>query len=80
MVERIKYLKNGGAEIISFTSVTMHILLDHIYKKTDIELESIPKAVCEKAVSKGIKKSWAFRNWFYNERKPYEKRFHKRRN
>ena len=53
MVERIKYLKNGGAEIISFTSVTMHILLDHIYKKTDIELESIPKAVCEKAVSKG---------------------------
>lgn len=56
MVERIKYLKNGGAEIISFTSVTMHILLDHIYKKTDIELESIPKAVCEKAVSKGIKK------------------------
>lgn len=33
MVERIKYLKNGGAEIISFTSVTMHILLDHIYKK-----------------------------------------------
>lgn len=56
MVERIKYLKNGGAEIISFTSVTMHILLDHIYKKQILNLKAFQKQYVKKQFQKELKK------------------------
>ncbi len=54
--EKVKMLQIGGAEIISLTAVTMHIVIDDIENDTGISMVSIPKAVCEEALKKGYKK------------------------
>ncbi|MCQ2974113.1 MAG: amino acid racemase [Bacteroidales bacterium] len=56
LAEKVNNLKTGGAEIISLTAGTMHIVYNELVKKTNISLISIPKVVCEEAVSKGYKK------------------------
>ena len=56
LAEKINSLKKGGAEVISLTAATMHIVYDELLKKTDTSLISIPQAVCREAVSKGYKK------------------------
>lgn len=56
LVEKINLLKNNGAEIIALTAVTMHIVMKEILQKTNIELVSIPKSVCQEAQKKGYKK------------------------
>jgi aspartate racemase len=53
--EKVKHLRSGGAEIIALTAGTMHIVYDQIKQKNNVPLVSIPKAVCEEAVSKGFK-------------------------
>ena len=54
--EKVESLKAGGAEIISLTAGTMHIVYDRIVQKTNVSPVSIPKVVSEEAVSRGIKK------------------------
>lgn len=54
--EKTECLKKSGADIISLTAVTMHIVFKQIEEKTGINLISIPKAVCDEVVNKGIKK------------------------
>ena len=54
--EKVECLKAGGADIISLTAGTMHIVYDEIVSKTGTPLISIPKAVSDEAVSKGYKK------------------------
>lgn len=54
--EKVTSLQNSGAEVISLTAVTMHIVVDDIIAKTGADLISIPKAVCNEALSKGYKK------------------------
>ena len=54
--EKVENLKAGGAEIISLTAGTMHIVFDEIVQKTNASLMSIPKVVSDEAVSKGIKR------------------------
>ena len=56
MARKIERLVAGGAEVISLTAVTMHMIYDELVKRTGVSLVSIPKAVCEKAVAEGIKK------------------------
>lgn len=56
LADKVKYLKNSGAEVISLTAGTMHIVFDEIVCKSGVDLVSISKAVCDEAVSKGIKK------------------------
>lgn len=54
--EKVENLVKSGAEIISLTAATMHIVFDEIEEKTDTELISIPKAICDEAIEKGYKK------------------------
>ena len=56
LAEKVTYLQNSGAEVISLTAVTMHLVIDDIIEKTNADLISIPKAVCKEALSAGYKK------------------------
>ncbi|MCR5233717.1 MAG: amino acid racemase [Lachnospiraceae bacterium] len=52
--EKINYLISGGAEVISLTAVTMHMVYEELSKRISYPLVSIPKAVSEAVVSAGI--------------------------
>lgn len=69
LAEKVKCLEKSGAQVISLTAVTMHIVFDEIVKKAGISLPlvSIPKAVCEEVVSKNIKKVALFGTIFTME-------------
>ena len=56
LAEKVRLLKAGGAEVISLTAVTMHMVFEELEKRTGVTLVSIPKAVCEEIVKAGIKK------------------------
>ena len=56
LAEKINCLKSGGAEVISLTAATMHIVYDELIKKTDTALISIPQAVSKEAATRGYKK------------------------
>ena len=56
LAEKVTCLQNSGAEVISLTAVTMHLVIDGIIAKTNADLISIPKAVCNEALSAGYKK------------------------
>ena len=55
--EKINCLISGGAEVVSLTAITMHMVFDELSKRTDYPLVSIPKAVCEEVVSHGISRA-----------------------
>lgn len=54
--EKVTSLQNSGAEVISLTAVTMHLVIDDIIAKTKADLVTIPQAVCSEALSRGYKK------------------------
>ena len=54
--EKVNCLKTGGAEVISLSAATMHIVYNEIIEKTGVSLVSIPQAVRDEIVSKGYKK------------------------
>ena len=54
--EKLDALDKGGSEVISLTAVTMHVVFDELQARFGKPIVSIPKAVCEEAVAKGIKK------------------------
>jgi len=53
-LEKVNSLAAGGAEIISLTAVTMHAVYKELEKRSGIKLVSIPKAVRDEIVTKGI--------------------------
>jgi len=53
--EKVECLQSCGAEIISLTAGTMHIVYDQIVQKTNAALVSIPKVICEEVLSRGFK-------------------------
>ncbi len=53
--EKVECLKAGGAEIISLSAVTMHIVFGQIEAKTNTQLISIPKTVRDEAVAREFK-------------------------
>lgn len=55
LAEKVECLKAGGAEIISLSAVTMHIVFGQIEAKTNTQLISIPKAVRDEAVAREFK-------------------------
>ena len=55
LAEKVECLKAGGAEIISLSAVTMHIVFGQIAAKTNTSLISIPKAVSDEAVAREFK-------------------------
>ena len=58
LAEKVRCLETAGCEVISLTAVTMHVVFDEILKKLDTKLSlvSIPKAVADEVVARGIKK------------------------
>ena len=56
LAEKIDRLISGGAELVSLTAVTMHMVYDELAKRVSYPLVSIPKAVSEEVVSAGIKR------------------------
>ncbi len=56
LAEKVNSLVAGGAEIVSLTAGTMHIVLGEVQEKTKAALVSIPKAVCREALNRGYRK------------------------
>ena len=56
LAEKIQSLAAGGAEVISLTAGTMHIVMDELLGKTKTDLVSIPQAVCREAQRRGYRK------------------------
>lgn len=56
LAEKANSLYNGGSEVIALTAATMHIVYDEVSSKTPAKLISIPKAVADDVVRRGIKK------------------------
>ena len=56
LAEKIQSLAAGGAEVISLTAGTMHIVMDELLAKTKTDLVSIPQAVCREAQRRGYRK------------------------
>lgn len=56
IAEKVKHLVESGAEVVTLTAATMHIVYEQLEEKTGAGLISIPKAVCEEVVDKGMKK------------------------
>lgn len=54
--EKVENLLRSGAEIISLTAATMHIVFEEIEAKTNAALISIPKAIRDETTKKGYKK------------------------
>ena len=54
--EKVSNLAKGGAEIITLTAATMHIVFDEIENNTKVSLVSIPRAIRDEALEKGYKK------------------------
>ena len=54
LADKINCLISGGAEVVSLTAVTMHMVYDELTKRISYPLVSIPKAVSEEVVSAGI--------------------------
>lgn len=54
--KKVRNLAAGGAEVISLTAVTMHMVFDEVEKNTGVSLVSIPQAVCKAALDKGYRK------------------------
>lgn len=55
LAEKVNSLRIGGAEVISLTAATMHLVFNEVQEKTGVSLVSIPKAVCEAALADGYK-------------------------
>jgi len=56
LAEKVNSLMHSGAEVISLTAATMHIVIDRVIEKTGANLVSIPEAVCCEAKARGMKK------------------------
>ena len=54
--EKLDNLAKCDAEVIALTAITCHVVYDELAAEFNKPIISIPKAVCEEVVSKGIKK------------------------
>lgn len=54
--KKVENLISGGADIISLTAVTMHIIYDELKKEIPIPFISIPETVSELSLKRGYKK------------------------
>ena len=73
--EKVQCLKKAGAEVMSLTAVTMHIVFEELTKDTGVSLISIPKAVCKEARNKGFQKILLLGTIFTMERDYMKKDF-----
>lgn len=56
LAEKLNHLVAGGAEVISLTAATMHIVFAELSKRADVQMVSIPETVADEAVRRGYLK------------------------
>lgn len=56
LAEKVHNLVAGGAEVVSLTAATMHIVFDALSKRVDTRLVSIPVAIRDEVIRRGYKK------------------------
>lgn len=56
LAQKVNHLVDGGAEVVSLTAATMHIVWDELCERIKVPLVSIPKTVCEEVVTAGYHK------------------------
>lgn len=56
LASKVNALVDGGADIVSLTAATMHIVFDELSERIEVPLVSIPQSVCDAIVSKGYKR------------------------
>jgi aspartate racemase len=56
LIEKIKVLKDAGAEFAALSANTPHFLFDRLNEKSPVPLISIVEATCKEAISKGMKR------------------------
>lgn len=66
--EKLDYLARCDAEVIALTAITCHVVYDELADRFDKPIVSIPKAVCDEVVSRGIKKIGLLGTMFTMER------------
>lgn len=54
--EKVNSLIAGGADIVSLSAATMHIVLEKVEEKTGVKLVSIPEAIRDEIIACGYKK------------------------
>ncbi len=54
--EKLNNLDKCGAEVIALTAVTCHVVYEELAARYNKPIISIPKAVCEEAAAKGIRR------------------------
>lgn len=54
--QKVSNLAKSGAEIITLSAATMHIVFDEIENNTGVSLVSIPRVICDEVIDKGYKK------------------------
>jgi len=54
--QKVSNLAKSGAEIITLSAATMHIVFDEIENNTGVSLVSIPRAICDEVIDKRYKK------------------------
>lgn len=56
LATKVNNLIDGGADIVSLTAATMHVVFDELTERIKAPLVSIPQTVCDAVVSKGYKR------------------------
>lgn len=56
LVEKVNHLVDSGAEVVSLTAATMHIVYGQVESETKAGLISIPKAISEEVAANGMKR------------------------
>ena len=56
LASKVDCLSKSGAEVISLTAGTMHVVYDDIVSKTGVDLISIPKAIRDEILNREFKK------------------------
>lgn len=77
LLERIKRLKNAGADFAAISANTPHLLFDRLKEQSPIPLISIVEATCIESVRRGYKHAGLFGTGFTMEASFYSEVFKK---
>ena len=56
LAEKAKSLVDSGSEVTAMTAVTMHMVFDEVCEKAGADLVSIPEALKDEILQRGIRK------------------------
>ncbi|MGE5423958.1 MAG: aspartate/glutamate racemase family protein [Syntrophothermus sp.] len=77
LLEKLRALKNAGAEFAAISANTPHLFFDELQKNSPLPLISIVEATCETAKKKGLKRPGLLGTGFTMESDFYQEVFRK---